>query len=195
MSDSAPSPSRALIETSRLALRPTAEADAEALHACYGDPEAMRYWDTSPSRDVAHTRERITGTVRSDPRWHAGWSVVLAGDDRPVGFVNYHHRAPQDRRLAIGYILARAYWGRGLMGEAVRAFVSHCFDALDTHRVEALIEPDNAASIRLVERLGFRREGLLRDRLLVLGTYRSVHAYALLEDEWRHGAGGRSMKA
>ena len=174
MSDSAPSPSRALIETPRLALRPTAEADAEALHACYGDPEAMRYWDTSPSRDVAHTRERITGTVRSDPRWHAGWSVVLAGEDRSVGFVNYHHRAPQDRRLAIGYILARAYWGRGLMGEAVHAFVSHCFDALDTHRVEALIEPDNAASIRLVERLGFRREGLLRDRLLVLGTYRSV---------------------
>jgi RimJ/RimL family protein N-acetyltransferase len=186
-----PSPSRAVIETPRLTLRPVTEADAEALHACFGDPEVMRYWDMAPRRDVAHTREWIAGSVSADPRWHAAWSLVLAGDDRPAGFVNYHHRAPRDRRLEIGYMLARAYWGQGLMSEAVRAFVSHCFEALDTHRVEALVEPDNAASIRLVERLGFRREGLLRDRLLVQGTYRSVHMFAVLEDEWRHGAVGR----
>ena len=85
MSDLAPSPSCAVIETPRLALRPTTEADAQALHACFGDPEVMRYWDISPSRDVAHTLERIADSVSADPRWHAAWSVVLAGDDRPVG--------------------------------------------------------------------------------------------------------------
>ena len=65
------------------------------------------------------------------------------------------------------------------MTEAMHALLRHCFDGLRTHRVEAEIEPDNVRSKRLAERLGFRREGLLRDRLCVAGEPRSIWMYAL----------------
>jgi ribosomal-protein-alanine N-acetyltransferase len=71
------------------------------------------------------------------------------------------------------------------MSEAVQTFVAYCFKNLDTQRAEAMIQPENVASIRLAERLGFRREGVLRDRRLVDGSYRTVAMYALLANEFR----------
>ena len=144
----------------------------------------MRFWDAPPTVDVAETAKRLEETVTTDPRWHAGWAVVLKDTDDFIGFVNYHNRVSYTRRLAVGYILAAPYWRRGLMTEAMRCFLAHCFDALDAHRIEALIEPANVASLTLAARLGFRREGLLRDRLLVAGEYRSVELLSLLEQDW-----------
>ena len=95
--------------------------------------------------------------------------------------VNYHHREAQNRRLEVGYILAPANQGRGLMTEAMQALLAYCFEELDVHRVQALIHPDNAASIALAKRLGFRCEGgPLRDYWRVGEAYMSVMMYALL---------------
>ena len=69
--------------------------------------------------------------------------------------VNYHHRERAIAGLEIGYILRPEWHGRGLMSEAVQALMSHCVDNLKTHRIAAIIHPDNAPSIRLVTRLGF----------------------------------------
>ena len=71
------------------------------------------------------------------------------------------------------------------MQEAVSAVLSHCFTTLNTHRVEAEIEPENVRSARLAQRLGFQREGLLRDRLFVGNQPRTQQMYALLRSEWR----------
>jgi ribosomal-protein-alanine N-acetyltransferase len=167
--------------TQRLRLRPVRAADGEALHACFGDPEAMRYWDASVSPHAAETTARLKQLTEIDARWAAGWAVTLKDSGAVIGYLAYHHREPWFRRTELGYILARPYWRQGLMTEAVRAFLDFCFRDLDTHRVEAMIEPDNVGSIRLVERFGFRREGRLEDRLLVAGRYRTVLVYALLE--------------
>ncbi len=67
---------------------------------------------------------------------------------------------------------------------ALIPFLAHCFGALESHRVEALIEPENAGSRALAEKLGFRAEGLMRDRLCVEGKFRNVLMYALLADDW-----------
>ena len=104
-----------VLETPRLTLRPLVASDAEGLHGCYGDADAMRFWDAPPARDVAETATRLQLTLAADPRWHAGWAVVLKESGQFIGFVNYHNREPRARRLAVGYILARAYWRRGLM--------------------------------------------------------------------------------
>ena len=101
----------------------------------------------------------------SSPYDYLAWAVADKRSDRCIGMVNYHHREARNEKLEIGYILAPAQQGRGLMTEAVAALVAYCFDELAAHRIEALIHPDNAASIRLVERLGFLCEGgPLRDR-------------------------------
>jgi ribosomal-protein-alanine N-acetyltransferase len=107
-----------ILETERLRLRPMVPGDAASLHSCYGDPQAMQYWDFAVSRDLAHTTARLTDSLATDPRWHRGWGVIHKVSEDFVGYVNYHNRDPWHRRLAVGYILARPYWGQGLMTEA-----------------------------------------------------------------------------
>ena len=96
--------------------------------------------------------------------------------NRCIGMVNYHHRQARNGKLEIGYIMALAMQRRGLMTEAVMALLAYCFGELAVNRVEALIRPDNAASIQLAERLGFRCEGgPLRDYWRVGETYMRRH--------------------
>jgi [ribosomal protein S5]-alanine N-acetyltransferase len=167
-----------------LTLRRLAETDAPGLHAAYGDADAMRFWDSLPSRDEAETAARIRQSADVNPQWHAAFAVLRRETGQFVGMVNYHLRQPWNRRLAIGWILARPWWRQGFAGEATGALLDHCFTTLGTHRVEAHIEPDNAASIRLAERLGFRHEGTMRDWLFVAGQPRDMLLYALLQPDW-----------
>jgi RimJ/RimL family protein N-acetyltransferase len=178
------------LDTARLRLRCLTIEDAPAAHRAYGDPEAMRYWDMPPSIDVGETERRLTRSLSVDPQWHATWTVWARRDGEIpdgqfIGMVNYHARQPWNRRLALGWILVSRFEGRGYMHEAVGAVLSHCFTTLDTHRVEAEIEPENVRSARLAQRLGFQREGLLRDRLFVANQPRTVQMHALLRSDWR----------
>ena len=85
----------------------------------------------------------------------------------------------------MGYGLAEAAWGQGFAAEAVGALPRHGFDALDLDRVEADIDPRNTASARLLERLGFTREGLLRERWIVDGEVSDSAIYGLLKREFK----------
>jgi ribosomal-protein-alanine N-acetyltransferase len=175
-----------VVLTQRLRLRPVIAEDSPWLHdACFGDPDVMRYWDLSPSRDAKQTASRIKHSLSIDSAWHATWVIALKEQERPIGMMSYNHRDPTARRLEVGFALARSYWGHGYMTEAMRRFLKHCFDELATHRVEALVDCRNQDSIRFTEKLGFRNEGLLRDRIRVAGEYRSLLMLALLEDEWK----------
>lgn len=176
------------IETARLRLRPLEAADAPGLHTMFGDPEAMRFWDLPPTRDVIETAVRIGRSLAMPVFMHQAWAVLPRDGGAMVAMVNYHHREPWNRRLELGWICARAQWGNGIMTEAVGAFIGHCFEALDTHRIEVTIEPDNHRSCRLAERLGFVAEGgPMRDRGLFQGQFRTLQMYALLQPEWRAG--------
>ena len=171
-------------ETRRLVLRSIEEGDAQGLHAAYGDAEAMRFWDAPPSVDVAETASRIRQTLAVERRWHGMWAIV-ARSGGFAGMINYHAVDPRNRRLALSWIVAPAFWRQGLMTEAAEAVLAHCFSAMEMHRIEALIEPENTASRRLATRLGFTQESdLLRDRLYVGGQYRNILMYGLLQADW-----------
>ncbi len=172
--------------TPRLALRRLRMQDAAGLHLAYGDAEAMRFWDSPPAASLAETEARIAQSVAADPQWHAAWAVLRRTDASFIGMVNYHGRAPWHRRLAVGWMLVPAHAGQGYAQEAMHALLQHCFTTLDTHRIEAEIEPDNHRSERLAHRLGFRREGLLRERMQVAGSPRSIWMFGLLRPEYTH---------
>ena len=176
------------LQTPRLLLRRLVEADALGLNAVYGDPLAMRFWDLLPSRDVAETTARIRRSIEISSEWHAAFAVLLRDDGEFVGMVNYHRRVPLYRKLAVGWILAPRWWRHGFAEESTRALLDHCVTALDAHRIEAHIETDNQPSLRLAERLGFRREGLMRDCLFVDGKPRTAFLYALLRPDWENPA-------
>jgi ribosomal-protein-alanine N-acetyltransferase len=178
-----------LLDTARLRLRCLLIADTLAAHQAYGNPEAMRYWDALPSFDLEETGRRLLRSLSVDPQWHATWAVLARPDgqihdDEFIGMVNYHARQPWNRRLALGWILIPRFQGRGYMQEAVGAVLAHCFTALNTHRIEAEIEPENVRSVRLAQRLGFQPEGLMRDRLFVADQPRTLQMYRLLRSEW-----------
>ncbi|HJU31950.1 MAG TPA: GNAT family N-acetyltransferase [Hyphomicrobiaceae bacterium] len=172
------------LTTRRLRLRRFTANDLKGLHACFGDKDAMRYWNTPACASEAETGRWLTYLAKtSSPYDHLAWAVADRRSDRCIGMVNYHHRQTRHHKLEIGYILAPAQQGRGLMTEAVAAVVDYCVDKLHAHRVEALIHPDNVASIRLVKRLGFHCEGgPLRDYWRVGDAYTSVLMYALVAD-------------
>jgi [ribosomal protein S5]-alanine N-acetyltransferase len=119
---------------------------------------------------------------------HAVLLSILADakTDRCLGMVNYHDGHIRSKRVAIGYIIDPAYQRKGIASEAVSTMLNFCFGELGLHRVQALIHPKNTASRKLVEKLGFRREGELRDNLRVGDEWRNDVLYALLETDGRN---------
>jgi [ribosomal protein S5]-alanine N-acetyltransferase len=176
-----------ILTTKRLRLRRFTARDLTGLHACFGDAVAMRYWNFPPSKTEAESARRLKYLVKStSPYSFLAWAVADKKSDACIGMVNYHHREAHNRRLEVGYILCPKRQGKGLMTEAMRALLAYCFEELGVHRVQALIHPDNSASIRLVERLGFCCEGgPLTDYWRVGDTYLSVMLFALLSPAQR----------
>lgn len=173
-----------IFETRRLLLRPIEESDAQGLHAAFGDAETMRFWDSLPSIDLAETASRIRQTLAAEQRWHGMWAI-MARSGGLAGMINYHAVDPRNRRLALGWIVVPAFQHQGLMTEAAQIILHHCFAAMDMHRIEALIEPENTASRGLAVKLGFTQESdAMRDRLLVAGQYRPLMMYGLLQTDW-----------
>lgn len=112
------------------------------------------------------------------------WGVARREDDWVIGTCTLYHLDGRNRRAEIGFALGREHWGRGLMQEALGALLGYAFDTLNLHRVEADVDPGNAASLRLLERLGFVREGMMRERWLVGGGVQDSVILGLLRREW-----------
>ena len=181
------------IPAGRVKLRPLADADVPALFAVFSDEQVMRYWSTPPMRDIAEA-QALFDEIRTSflQRSLFQWGVARVEDDRVVGTCTLFNLDKRNRRAEIGYALARDCWGQGLMREALGALIDYAFGPLDLTRLEADVDPRNGPSIRIVERLGFVREGLLRERWHVGGEVQDSVILGLLRREWeeRAGAGG-----
>lgn len=178
------------LETARLRLRPVRRADdAGDLLGVFGDAEAMRYWSHLPLPDLGAAGAYVSKMEEGfAARTLFQWVVADAGSDHLMGTVTLFCWDRDNRRAEVGYVLSRAHWGRGYAQEAVRAALRFAFTAMDVWRVEADVHPDNAASLRLLERLGFRREGYLRTRWWVGGEPSDSVVLGLLRDEFDEGA-------
>lgn len=173
------------LATPRLDLRPLVPADAPALFAIYSDPRVMRYWSSGPWAAVAEAEARI---ARHREALAAGEYLVLGfvrrSDGELVGSGALFHLSAQCRRAEVGYGLRPDAWGQGYAAEAVGELLRFGFADLALHRIEADVDPRNEASVRLLERLGFTREGLLRERWIVEGEISDAAFYGLLRREW-----------
>lgn len=151
--------------TPRLVLRLPRLTDVDAVFEEYAsDPDVTRYLVWRPHASRAETQAFIEGTLAG---WESGrdltWALTLAGADRVIGMI----AARPDRFKAdIGYVLARRFWGQGLIAEAGGAVIDRLFADPEIHRVWALCDVDNRASARVLEKLGMAREGILRRWLI-----------------------------
>jgi len=169
----------------RVRLRPLRSDDADALFALQSDPRVMRYWSHPPwtHRDEAVQRIAKFARDRETTEFYP-WVTTTADDDALIGTVSLFaiHRA--QCRAEIGYALLSSQWGRGYATDMLQPALAFAFGSLGLERIEADIDPRNVASCRLVERVGFVREGVLRERWRVAGEVTDSAIYGLLRRDY-----------
>jgi len=177
-------PFRAL-KTAHLDLRPLQHKDASAYLDIFSDTATMTFWSNEPIASIAEAKNLLL----QDMEWvKAGdalcWGIALSESDRLVGKISLYFFSRQNRRAETGYILDRRYWRRGLMTEALGAVLDYAFDELELHRVEADVDTGHAGSLALLEKFGFAREGVLRERWFVHGKWHDSVMLGLLAPDY-----------
>jgi [ribosomal protein S5]-alanine N-acetyltransferase len=143
--------------TARLSYRPLDAADAEALHAVWGDPEVMRYLPSEPSPSVSATAERVERHVSRFAETGYGLCAVVEREGgRVVGTCGLFPVEWVGPEVEVAYHFTRKVWNRGYASEAAGAWVAAAFDQLGLERVVALAYPANRASTRVMEKIGMR---------------------------------------
>lgn len=174
------------LRTPRLLLRAVDEPDLPAFYAVYSDPRVTRYWSFPAWTAIEQAHEYFASAVAGrDTGTRLCWAITRHDEDSLIGTITLFAIDPHQGRAELGYALHSAHWGHGYAGEALHAVLRHAFDTLALRRVEADIDPRNTASCRLAERLGFVREGLLRERWHVAGELCDTAMYGLLARDWR----------
>ncbi|WP_321800351.1 GNAT family N-acetyltransferase [Burkholderia sp. BCC1988] len=174
------------LHTSRLVLRPLRDTDAHAFFDLWSDAQAMRYASFAPLTDWRQAAERVALNLATTA---SGQDLVCVLEARDTGDVLgecvLFHAHEQCRRAEIGFSLRRRYWRGGYMREAASAVIDHAFGTLRLNRIEADIDPRNVASAALLERIGFVREGVLRERWIVGDEVSDSALYGLLARDRR----------
>jgi RimJ/RimL family protein N-acetyltransferase len=178
-----------ILQTSRLRLRPFTAADADSLYALHSSAHVLRYWDSPPWTDPARA-DRFIAACRqmAEDGTGARLAIERGSDGAFLGWCALARWNPDYRSAALGYCLDEAAWGHGYATEAARAVLGWAFDTLDLNRVQAETDTRNAASARVLEKLGFVREGTLREDCIVNGDVSDSWVYGLLRREWRSSA-------
>ena len=173
------------LSTARLTLRPPHPGDVDELFALHADPAVMRYFSEPPWTERARAERKIEEDAAAFERQeYFRFAMVLNETQRQIGNCTLFALHAQNRRAELGYALQSAHWGKGYMTEALGALLAYAFDELDLNRLEADIDPRNAASANSLLRFGFAREGFLPERWIVGGEVCDSELYGLLRRDW-----------
>jgi [ribosomal protein S5]-alanine N-acetyltransferase len=174
------------LHSARLGLRPVTSADADALFALHSSASVLRYWDSPPWSDRARAPRFITACREmAEEGSGARLAIDRVSDGVFLGWCSLTGWNPDHRSARMGYCLREAAWGHGYATEAARAVLQWAFDTLDLNRVQAETDTRNVASARVLEKLGFVREGTLREDCVVDGEVSDSWVYGLIRREWR----------
>jgi len=174
-----------LLTGKRTRLREFRRTDGAAAFSIVGDDRVTKFMSFD-SRSQAAAQEGIDGAIqraKSQPRNEFYLAITQMDDDALIGTCRLALTGVKAAKL--GYAVAADHWGHGFATDAVSTMLDFAFGSLDLHRVTAAIGPDNAASQAVVERLGFMREGVLRDHVFTNGAWRNSVLYSMLRDEWQ----------
>jgi RimJ/RimL family protein N-acetyltransferase len=178
----------ATIRGEQTTLRPLVQEDLPLLHRWLNDPEVMRWWE---GRDHPASFDRVEARFRrsidgSDRELHRYMIETLGAEPRTIGLVQHGRIPPRVRNVQIDVLIGESDCrDSGYGTDALRAFLAHLFGDLRVHRVWHWIRAGNEGALRSAEKLGFVREGLLREHDWLEGRYVDVAIYGLLASEWR----------
>lgn len=172
------------IATPRLLLRKMRLEDAADMFAYAHDSDVARYLVWTPHRDIAETTGYLAYVTSQYARGHIeDWGIVDAASGTFIGTAGYFFWDVSHRRAEIHYCLSKAWWGRGIMKEAVTAIIDFGFSRMGLHRIEAKCFPENAPSEALLRSVGMRFEGTMREGLFAKGSFHDLRMYAVLSTD------------
>jgi ribosomal-protein-alanine N-acetyltransferase len=170
-----------ILQTQRLTLRPLEAGDADAMHALMSDAEIMAFWDVAEIDDIELTKAIMDAQLRDMDLGRAlYWAMIRREDGAFVGCCDlseidrWHHRAE------IGFMVGKPFWSDSYGYEAMQAVMSHAAQGLHLRRLSARAHLGNVRSVRLLVRLGFEEEGLLRGYIARAGERRDCLVFGLL---------------
>jgi RimJ/RimL family protein N-acetyltransferase len=174
------------INTERLILRPIKLEDAKAIFEYRSDPIANKYQGWIP-KIIDEAKDFVTNRVASEMDLVNTWFqfvLIEKEGNKLIGDIGIHFFDADKKQVGIGYTLDKNWQGKGYMTEALIAVINYLFIDLDKHRITASIDPENIKSIKLVEKLGFRKEGHFKKSFLANGRWVDDLVYAILKEEW-----------
>jgi len=180
------------IESERLLVRLVAESDLPALLEVNSNEEVtalLPYITWKSLADAQAWFERMKGIQSTGLALQ--FVVVLKATGLAIGTCLLFRFEEGSARAELGYVLGRVFWGQGLMREALEALIACAFGTMGLRRLEAEVDTRNRSSVRLLERLGFTREGLLRQRWVAKGEEKDVEMFGLLRSDWAQREGHR----
>ena len=174
------------LETTRLVIRALRMEDADFILKEWGDALVTFYMrDEQPLKTREQALEMLlphqTPEKMPSMRW---WGIDIKSEAAMIGTCGYYKWNKQHHRAEIGYDLWTDYWGQGLMPEALREIIRYGFDDMELNRIEATTHTENQRSQRVLEKLGFQKEGQLREYYLRDGIYNDQFQFSLLRNKW-----------
>ena len=181
-----------VLETDRLILRKLTMRDAQDIYNYGRDPAVARHvlWDayTSVYEVRSYLRFMLRKYRMGEP---ASWGIEWKATGRIIGTIGFMWIQRENASAEVGYSLARAYWNRGIMTEALNEMIRYGFQSLNLNRIEAQHETDNPASGAVMRKCGMCKEGTLRQRLLNKGKFVDVDLYSILRSDFMKSASPR----
>lgn len=175
-----------VLSTENLILRPIIEKDVAALYTLFSSEDVMRFMDVEIFTSMSEAAQMVT-FFREKMSSGEGmrWAICYKDDDELIGTCGFHHISRSNYKCEIGYDLIPAFWGKGIMTTAIHCLLKHGFEGLQLNRIEAIVDPINTNSYKLLDRIGFQREGTHRQAFYEKGRFIDVYIYSMLREDYQ----------
>lgn len=173
------------LETDRLQLRNVRIEDAEFIFKLYSDEEVCEYlYDEEIYESIDGAENFIRWNSDPEHKGNNRWCIMSKSSQEALGTCGYDSWDRENNIAEIGYDLWKEFWGQGYMREALIAAIDSGFTNMNLNRINAFVALNNLRSARLLESLGFTREGIYREKHFYRGEYFDHYTYSLLKREW-----------
>ncbi|MCM2533389.1 GNAT family N-acetyltransferase [Neobacillus pocheonensis] len=173
------------LKTNRLKLIEITHQHVESIFEILSLNEVTRYYGTNPFM-LQSEATNLIDMFGKNFREKRGirWGMVLKENQKLIGTLGLNGLQLGNKRAEIGYEIHPLYWRNGLTSEAVKEVLRYSFEELDLHRMGAIVYPENIASLNLLEKIGFAKEGLLRGYMHQNNQFHDTYVLSLLKPEW-----------
>lgn len=171
-----------ILKTNRLVLRELTENDAQAILDCFSNPDVLRHYGQKPLTSLEQVKQIIQNFSHNfENKLGIKWGITIQGQEGIIGTIGFQEWSVEHKKADISYALFPNSWGHGYAKEAVEKVISYGFQEMDLVRIGAIVFTENLSSNKLLEKLGFEKEGVLRNYMHQNNQAYDTNIYSLIK--------------